>query len=77
MDCQLWKPFIDPVTYEKAKFIYSKDKRSLKLIEEIFGKNILMELEEQYDHSAFGQIMQANDLNRKAYWNQSMNQVWF
>ncbi|GJP49827.1 hypothetical protein CLOM_g8992 [Closterium sp. NIES-68] len=73
----LWKvirPFIDPVTFQKIKFVYRKSAPSLKVMEELFdtsqldaslggtGDNFV------YDHAAYSSRMEAEDARNAKVW---------
>lgn len=69
---KLWKPFVDPTTYQKARFVYTSDSRSLKTIEDLFDqKSMDFNFEGQYKHTEYSQLMQADDLKKKAFWDQA------
>ncbi|KAL4324751.1 hypothetical protein GQ457_11G006150 [Hibiscus cannabinus] len=61
------KPFLDPVTYQKVKFVYSDDPKSRKIIEEIFdldkldaafgGRNM-----SGFDYQAYARQMKDDDV---------------
>lgn len=69
---KLWKPFIDPTTYQKARFVYTSDSSSLNVIEDLFEEeNLQLNLKGQYNHRDYGKMMQADDLKRKAFWEQA------
>ncbi|XVF42709.1 hypothetical protein PTKIN_Ptkin01aG0386100 [Pterospermum kingtungense] len=69
------KPFLEPKTYKKVKFVYSDDPKSRKIMEEVFdldkldvafgGKNTA-----GFDYHSFAQLMKEDD-NRKSNSNDS------
>lgn len=66
---KLWKPLIDPATYQKARFVYTNDMNSLKVMEDIFDKQILASIfESQYNHLEYSKKMQEDDAHKASYW---------
>eukprot|EP00850_Spirogloea_muscicola_P002566 SM000010S04204 [mRNA] locus=s10:258012:260107:+ [translate_table: standard] len=69
----LIKPFIDPVTFKKVRFVYSKIPDSAKLMSELFD---LEELEEDlggkkkwvYDHEAYAKLRKQDDVRQAQHW---------
>eukprot|EP00850_Spirogloea_muscicola_P018074 SM000162S02352 [mRNA] locus=s162:69289:71893:- [translate_table: standard] len=69
----LIKPFIDPVTFKKVRFVYSKAPESAKLMSEVFD---LEELEEDlggrkklvYDHEAYAKLRKQDDVRQAQHW---------
>ncbi|CAI5510293.1 unnamed protein product [Closterium sp. Naga37s-1] len=66
----LWKvirPFIDPVTFQKIKFVYRKSAPSLKVMEELFDTSLLDPAlggkgdAYVYDHASYSSRMEADD----------------
>lgn len=69
---KLWRPFIDPTTYQKARFIYSNDSKSWKTIEDLLDpESADFKLEGQYNHTEYARLMQADDLKQKGFWDQA------
>ncbi|KAI5061919.1 hypothetical protein GOP47_0022458 [Adiantum capillus-veneris] len=69
---KVWKPFIDPATYKKARFIYTSDRGSLKTVEDVFDlESIGFNFKDEYNHSEFAKLMQADDLKTKLFWEQA------
>ncbi|MCO5557700.1 hypothetical protein L7F22_011271 [Adiantum nelumboides] len=61
-----WKPFIDPTTYKKARFIYTSNRNSLKMVEDVFElESIDFDFKGKYNHSEYAKAMQADDLKTK------------
>ncbi|MCO5572998.1 hypothetical protein L7F22_026760 [Adiantum nelumboides] len=68
---KVWKPFIDPTTYKKARFIYTSDRNSLKMVEDVFElESIDFDFKGKYNHSEYAKAMQADDLKTKFFWEQ-------
>ncbi|EOY10396.1 Sec14p-like phosphatidylinositol transfer family protein isoform 3 [Theobroma cacao] len=70
VDFQRWvKPFLEPKTYKKVKFVYSDDPKSQKIIEEVFdldkldvafgGRNTA-----GFDYQAYAQQMKEDDIKK-------------
>ncbi|KAK8541867.1 hypothetical protein V6N12_014488 [Hibiscus sabdariffa] len=66
------KPFLDPITYQKVKFVYSDDPKSRKIIEEIFyldkldaafgGRNM-----SGFDYQAYARQMKDDDVRMSSF----------
>eukprot|EP00250_Pteridium_aquilinum_P020225 c24755_g1_i2 orf=230-607(-) len=71
-NAQLWKPFIDPTTYQKARFVYTSDSNSLKMMEDLFDKeNVDFNFKGKYNHTDYARLMQADDSKKTAFWDQA------
>eukprot|EP00250_Pteridium_aquilinum_P020224 c24755_g1_i1 orf=293-1141(-) len=69
---KLWKPFIDPTTYQKARFVYTSDSNSLKMMEDLFDKEkVEFNFKGKYNHTDYARLMQADDSKKKAFWDQA------
>ncbi|CAI7876460.1 unnamed protein product [Closterium sp. NIES-53] len=73
----LWKvirPFIDPVTFQKIKFVYRKSLPSLKVMEELFDTSLLDPAlggkgdAYVYDHASYSSRMEADDERTAKLW---------
>lgn len=70
---QIAKYFIDPKTFDKLKFVYPKDKKSVELMETYFDvENLPKEFGGKatlrYDHEEFSKQMAQDDVKCAAYW---------
>ncbi|KAH9295749.1 hypothetical protein KI387_039337 [Taxus chinensis] len=71
------KPFLEPKTYRKVKFVYSKDLESMKIMEELFdmdkvesafgGRNPV-----EFNKDEYGQRMKEDDKKTSLYWSSSV-----
>lgn len=69
---KMWKPFIDPTTYKKARFVYTNDPSTLKMIEDLFDQDSVdFNFKGQYKHTEYARLMQADDLTKEVFWNQT------
>ncbi|KAH7277029.1 hypothetical protein KP509_39G030800 [Ceratopteris richardii] len=69
---KLWKPFIDPKTYKKARFVYTHDANSLKEIEDIFDlESLNLDFTKRYNHTDYAQSMRADDAKKKLLWEKA------
>lgn len=69
---KLWKPFIDPITYNKARFIYTGDTRSLKMVEDVFDlDSVDFNFKGKYNHTEYAKLMQADDLKTQSTWEKA------
>ncbi|PKA50389.1 Patellin-6 [Apostasia shenzhenica] len=67
------KFFMDPITSQKVKFVYPKNKESLDLMNKHFDENILPEefggkSKVHYDHQEFSILMAKDDLRLADIW---------
>ncbi|KAE8733701.1 Sec14p-like phosphatidylinositol transfer family protein isoform 3 [Hibiscus syriacus] len=63
------KPFLEPKTYRKIKFVYSDDPKSMTVVEEIFDLNILDVAfggrnAAGFNYEAYAQQMKEDDIKR-------------
>ncbi|KAH7277023.1 hypothetical protein KP509_39G030400 [Ceratopteris richardii] len=65
---KLIKPFVDPTTYKKARFVYTHDPKSLNALEDVFDlKSLDLNLRGKYDHAEYACSMRADDLRMKSF----------
>ncbi|EFJ05991.1 hypothetical protein SELMODRAFT_111930 [Selaginella moellendorffii] len=67
------KPFLDPKTYKKVKFVYSKDPDSVKLLEDVFDMEKLDTSfggrgNCEYNHEDYGRMMKQDDVKMQEHW---------
>lgn len=57
------KPFLDPRTARKVKFVYSNDPASMKLVNDLFDPKQLEELlrDESFDLEDYSKMMRQDD----------------
>ena len=57
------KPFLDPRTAKKVKFVYSNDPASMKLVNDLFDDGTLQELlkEESFNLEEYSRLMKQDD----------------
>lgn len=68
---KLWRPFIDPETFQKARFVYTSDADSLRTLDGVFDKeSVKFEFAGQYNHREYSQKMQEDDIKMASYWMQ-------
>lgn len=68
---QIVKPFLDPNTFKKVKFVYSKNAESQKILSELFeGDAIKSTFEDpnDYTHEEYAMLMQDDDLKSALHW---------
>ncbi|CAI7910563.1 unnamed protein product [Closterium sp. NIES-54] len=71
---QVIRPFIDPVTFQKIKFVYRKSLPSLKVMEELFDTSLLDPAlggkgdAYVYDHASYSSRMEADDERTAKLW---------
>ncbi|KAG0576008.1 hypothetical protein KC19_5G048100 [Ceratodon purpureus] len=60
---QIVKPFLDPRTAQKVKFVYSNDPTSMKLVNDLFDPKQLEELlrDESFDLEDYSKMMRQDD----------------
>ncbi|KAJ7518317.1 hypothetical protein O6H91_21G063700 [Diphasiastrum complanatum] len=68
------KPVLDPKTYQKVKFVYSKDAESLKLMDQLFDMDKLDfafggRHYEDFDFLEYQKRMLEDEIKREGYWN--------
>jgi hypothetical protein len=65
------KPFLDPKTFQKVKFVYTRNPESCKLLDNYFANDILKEVLENpadYNHEEYAKLMEQDDLKSATYW---------
>ncbi|XP_024393227.1 uncharacterized protein [Physcomitrium patens] len=65
------KPFLDPKTFRKVKFVYSKNAESQKILSELFEENAtktIFEDPNDYTHEDYAKLMQEDDKKSALYW---------
>jgi hypothetical protein len=65
------KPFLDPKTFQKVKFVYTRNPESRKLLDDYFANDILKEVVENpadYNHEEYAKLMEQDDLKSATYW---------
>jgi CRAL/TRIO domain len=70
---QVVKYFLDPKTYHKVNFVYSKNEDSIKVLHEYFDPELLpLEFggmnKTEYDHEEFSKMMEKDDIKTVAFW---------
>lgn len=68
---QLVKPFLDPKTFRKVKFVYSKNPESQKILAEYFEEDAIksiLEDQNDYTHDEYAKLMQDDDQKSALYW---------
>jgi len=68
---QVIKPFLDPKTFKKVKFVYSKNAESQKILCELFeGDTIKSTFEDpnDYKQEEYAKLMQDDDLKSALHW---------
>lgn len=67
----LVKPFLDPKTFRKVKFVYSKNPESQKILAEYFEEDAIksiLEDQNDYTHDEYAKLMQDDDQKSALYW---------
>lgn len=65
------KPFLDPKTFRKVKFVYSKNAESLKILTELFEEDAIKSTFEDpndYAHEEYAKLMQDDDVKSTLHW---------
>lgn len=65
------KPFLDPKTFRKVKFVYSKNAESQKILTELFEEDTIKSTFEDpndYTHEDYAKLMEDDDLKSALYW---------
>lgn len=70
---QVVKYFLDPKTYHKVNFVYSKNEESIKVMHNYFDPKVLpLEFgginKTEYDHEEFSKMMEKDDIKTAAFW---------
>jgi hypothetical protein len=68
---QIVKPFLDPKTFQKVKFVYTRNTESRKLLDDYFENDVLKEVLENpadYNHEEYAKLMEQDDLKSATYW---------
>lgn len=70
------RPFIDPVTYQKIKFIYSNQPDAMKFLEETFDLEVLEKTfggrsTWEFNFEEYSNRMRQDDLKAEAFWRHS------
>jgi hypothetical protein len=68
---QIVKPFLDPKTFRKVKFVYSKNAESMKILSELFDEDTLkgtFDNPNDYNHEQYSKLMQEDDLKSSLHW---------
>lgn len=70
---QIVKFFLDPKTFQKVKFVYSKNEESLDLMKQNFDEEVLPSEfggnnQYHYDHEEFSRLMAKDDVKSAAMW---------
>lgn len=65
------KPFLDPKTFKKVKFVYSKNAESQKIMSELFEEDAIKSTFEDpndYTHDDYAKLMQDDDVKSALHW---------
>ncbi|CAM6009132.1 unnamed protein product [Sphagnum balticum] len=65
------KPFLDPKTFRKVKFVYSKNSESMKQLDGLLLKDRLKDILDNpthYNHEEYAKLMEQDDMKSTAYW---------
>lgn len=68
---QIVKPFLDPKTFRKVKFVYSKNAESQKILSELFEEDAVKSIFEDpndYNFEEYAKLMQEDDQKSALYW---------
>lgn len=68
---QIVKPFLDPKTFKKVKFVYAKNVESQKILGELFEEDTIKSTFEDpndYSHEEYAKLMQDDDLKSSLHW---------
>lgn len=67
----LVKPFLDPNTVKKIKFVYPKNSESMRILSDLFEGDVVKSTFEDpndYNHEAYAKMMKDDDLKSSLYW---------
>ncbi|KAK4793031.1 hypothetical protein SAY86_023466 [Trapa natans] len=72
------KPFLEPKTYNKVKFVYSDDLNSMKIMEELFDMDKLESAfggndTSSFDFEKYAERMREDDKKIPAFWSRGVN----
>uniref|UniRef100_A0A0D6QVK0 CRAL-TRIO domain-containing protein n=1 Tax=Araucaria cunninghamii TaxID=56994 RepID=A0A0D6QVK0_ARACU len=72
------KPFLEPKTYRKVKFVYSKDSESMKIMDEVFDMDKVESVfggrsAVEFSKDEYGQRMQEDDKKTVSYWSSAVS----
>lgn len=65
------KPFLDPKTFKKVKFVYAKNAESQKIMTELFEEDTIKSTFEDpndYTHEEYAKMMQDDDQKSSLHW---------
>lgn len=68
---QIVKPFLDPKTFKKVKFVYAKNAESQKIMTELFEEDTIKSTFEDpndYTHEEYAKMMQDDDQKSSLHW---------
>ena len=68
---QIVKPFLDPKTFRKVKFVYSKNVESQKILTDLFEEDTIKSTFDDpndYTHEEYAKLMQDDDLKSALHW---------
>lgn len=68
---QIIKPFLDPKTFKKVKFVYAKNADSQKVMTELFEEDAIKSTFEDpndYMHAEYAKMMQDDDQKSSLHW---------
>jgi hypothetical protein len=68
---QIVKPFLDPRTARKVKFVYSDDAESMKVLDILFDKDKVDAslADDDFDLAEYAKLMQSDDEKVAVTWN--------
>ncbi len=68
---QIVKPFLDPRTARKVKFVYSDDAESMKILDSLFDKDKVDAslADDDFDLAEYAKLMQSDDEKAAITWN--------
>jgi len=67
----LVKPFLDPNTVKKIKFVYPKNSESMKILSDQFEEDVVkttFENPNDYNHEDYSKLMKDDDLKSSLHW---------
>jgi hypothetical protein len=65
------KPFLDPKTFHKVKFVYPNNSESMKHLDGLLLKDKLKDILDNptdYNHEQYAKLMEQDDMKSTAYW---------
>ena len=68
---QIVKPFLDPKTFRKVNFVYTKNPESQKILGELFEEDAVKSILEDpndFNFEEYTKLMQEDDLKSALYW---------